>query len=136
MGLAYYGARSMHYGSTSTCLWPTATNSHVLHAQMIDTWTSDPWELAYYNARDALREREHVPGVPLGCRVLWNLIAAVTARAGRAAASKLHVLLHLADDRVEQALLQLASFNHCGLMPTNIWIMVQVGVLSPHPVPL
>jgi hypothetical protein len=56
-----------------------------------------------------------MPGVPLGIRALINLTRAVTAQAGSAEALlSLVVLLHLKETQVEQALLQLCSFNFCG----------------------
>jgi len=116
---------ALHGGAIAVQLFALDDALQLPDGKSVDAWTCDPWDLAYYANPAQLRLRERLPGVPLGCRVLYNLVAAAAARAGRAAAQKLHVLLHLADDTVEQALLQLASFNYCGLLPSNIWVVVQ-----------
>ena len=45
--------------------------------------------------------REHMPGIPLGCRALMNLANAVEALGGRNAAANMVVILHLSDAQIE-----------------------------------
>jgi hypothetical protein len=74
----------------------------------MDAWTSDPWDLV------CSRQGECMLGIPLGCRILMNIAAAVEAMGGKNGPGNMVVLVHLSDHNVELALQQLSYFKFCG----------------------
>jgi hypothetical protein len=85
--------------------------------------SQDPWEVIV-NINPKV-PRVCIKGVPLGCRTLINLAVSVEGLAGKEAASKLNVVLHLSEQQMERAQDQIFAFNFCGLDPANILFLTQ-----------
>lgn len=91
----------------------------------VDLWTSDPWVLAQQLRPGSLPMSERIEGVPLGARVLQQLVLAVEGAAGREAVDKLTVVLAINDDQRNAVVADIIRSRSYGLKPDRLILTAQ-----------
>ncbi len=77
-------------------------------------------------ARAQMPPTERVEGVPLGVRVILQLLVAVTELAGPEAASKLTLLVSCSDRELRDLMGEVLGRRFFGMEPQNLIILPQV----------
>eukprot|EP00198_Chlamydomonas_reinhardtii_P001742 XP_001691078.1 predicted protein [Chlamydomonas reinhardtii] len=91
----------------------------------MDVWTSCPWQLVQALRPGSLPMSERLEGVPLGARVLQQLVLAVEALAGKEAVARLQVILAINDDQRNAVVADIIRSRSYGLKPENLILTAQ-----------
>ncbi|KAG2445998.1 hypothetical protein HXX76_000601 [Chlamydomonas incerta] len=91
----------------------------------LDVWTSCPWQLVQALRPGSLPMSERLEGVPLGARVLQQLVLAVEALAGKEAVGRLQVILAINDDQRNAVVADIIRSRSYGLKPENLILTAQ-----------
>ncbi|KAG2452561.1 hypothetical protein HYH02_002798 [Chlamydomonas schloesseri] len=91
----------------------------------MDIWTSCPWQLVQALRPGSLPMSERLEGVPVGARVLQQLVLALEVLAGKDAVTRLQVILAINDDQRNAVVADVIRSRSYGLKPENLILTAQ-----------
>jgi len=91
----------------------------------LDAWSTDPWDFVAAVVPAKAQALDKMPGLNMGIRVMFAIVAAVSAVAGPEAVAKLMVVLHVHDGQVSTVYQDLMEHSHCGLQPEHVVVVAQ-----------
>eukprot|EP00798_Chlamydomonas_sp_ICE-L_P020150 gene20150-26883_t len=108
---------AIHHGQVAVQLF--ASEDYVVNKEgdMLDLWVSDPWAL--------MPLTDHLENLPMGTRLLVQLVSAVEVLGGPEGVARLKVVLHVGEHQQTEVLSDLLDRSFYGMDPSNVIIITQ-----------